>query len=563
MNFDYIGQAKPKVALAFFLSLLGVLFSLVPYGCVAMILNGLLESESRVWPYVLILFLSYILSVSFKSASTVVSHDAAFSVLENVRLELIQKIERLAIGDVRTRSSGSWSLFITETIEKLEKPIAHLIPEVTANILASLLMIIFVFVFDYRLGIVNLLTIPLGLVFYMIMMRDYERQSKRHLQAASKMAATITEYVNGIQVIKAFNKSGASFAKYERAVTEERNANVDWFYATGKSMAITMELIPSTLLFVLPLGLYLLMHDWIAPGTFLTCVLLAMSTMRPLLEAMEYVATIADLKVTFEEIGKVMNLPEMHRPNDVKEVSSYTVTMEDVHFSYPNQKEEALKGIHMTCVEGGVTAIVGPSGGGKSTIASLLSGFYKANSGDIRIGDVSIDEMPFRQSMDLITYVAQDNFLFDTTILENIKMGNEQATKQDVQRVCEKIGIHDFIMSLPDGYDTNVGDAGNKLSGGQRQRITIARAIIKESPIVLLDEATSFVDPDNEANIQNAIDILAKEKTVIMIAHRLSTVVHASRIYVVNKGEIVDYGNHEELVEKCGLYRTMWRQRYV
>lgn len=555
----YLQGNRIKITLDVVIAFGGVLCGMVPYGCAAAILNRFLTGDrdfAALAFFVVIAMIAYVMSVLGNTFSTIISHNIAFSVLEQVRLKLLDKMTRLPMGAIRSRGSGSWSQFIGETMEKLEKPIAHIIPEVTSNILASLMMIFFVFLLDWRLGLANLATIPLGLIFYCLMMRSYEEQSRRHMEASKVMNSTITEYVNGIEVIKAFNRTASSYGKYKNAVEENRRSVLEWFTRTSKAMTTTMELLPSTQLFVLPVGLYLFIQGDILPGTLLLCVMLAMSTMRPLLKAMEYVATIADLRVVFGEIDSVLAQPELVRPNEPRAVSGADVVFCDVSFRY--EKEDVLKHVDLCCRAGEMTAIVGPSGSGKSTLASLLAGFWNPTRGTIRIGGVDLQQMPLTQSMQLVTYVSQDNFLFHQSILDNIRMGKEGASLDEVVSVCKKAGCHSFIAALPNGCDTLAGEAGGSLSGGERQRITIARAMLKNSPILLLDEATSYADPENETIVQASISELVRDKTVITIAHRLSTIIKADNIYVMQNGRVEASGTHSELLQTCALYQTMW-----
>lgn len=558
-GFTYTKGSRIKIAMAAVIAFLGVICGMVPYACAAVILNHLLSGNrdfAMLAGITAMAFTAYVLAVLGNTFSTIISHNIAFAVLERVRLQLLDKMTRLPMGAIRSRGSGSWSQFIGETMEKLEKPIAHIIPEVTSNTLASLLTILVVFRLDWRLGLANLATIPLGLIFYCLMMREYEEQSRRRIEAADAMNTTIAEYVNGIEVIKAFNQAASSYGKYKTTVEENHRSVLAWFARTGKAMTTTMELLPSTLLFVLPVGLYLYIQRAILPGTLILCVMLAVSTMRPLIKAMEYVATIADLRVVFGEVKSVLAQPELVRPKESQTVLGADVIFRDVSFRY--NQEDVLKHVDLCCRAGQLTAIVGPSGSGKSTLASLLAGFWNPTRGTISIGGVDMQQMPLAQSMQLVTYVSQDNFLFNQSIFDNIRMGREDAGLDEVVAICKKAGCHTFISALPKGYDTLVGDAGGSLSGGERQRITIARAMLKNSPILLLDEATSYADPENESVVQASIKELARDKTVITIAHRLSTITRADRIYVIADGRVAAGGTHLELLQNCTLYQTMW-----
>lgn len=461
------------------------------------------------------------------------------------------------MGDVEKRSSGQWSQFMVETLDKMEKPIAHVIPEVIANIIIPIVLIVIIFVLDWRIGIANLLTIPLGLLFSMLMMRGYEAKSKRYQEASKAMNTTMVEYVNGIKVIKAFNKSASSFGKFKETVNENKKAMLDWYLSVCFSMTATMETIPATMIFVLPASIYFFMNGSIEIGTLVICVLLSYASYKPLIKAMSHLETITNIKTILEEINKVMNLPDLKRGERTKNIYSYDVEFRNVTFAYDESKN-VLNGISFKANENELTAIVGGSGGGKSTIAKLLAGFWNVNSGEILIGKSDLNDMPLKQNMELVTYVSQENFLFNKTILENLKIAKEDASMSEIQKACEKASCHDFIMSLPNGYETIVGESGANLSGGEKQRIAIARSFLKNSPIVLLDEATAYSDPDNESVIQESINNLIENKTVIMIAHRLSTIVNANKIIVVDNGSIIEQGSHKELLELNGKYKEMW-----
>ena len=466
-------------------------------------------------------------------------------------------MSRISMGEVEKKSSGQWSQFMVETLDKMEKPIAHVIPEVIANILIPIVLVVIIFILDWRIGIANLLTVPLGFLFSMLMMRDYEKKSKRYQDASKAMNTTMVEYVNGIKVIKAFNKSASSFGKFKETVNENKRAMLDWYLSVCFSMTAGMETIPATMIFVLPTSLYLFMKGSIEIGVLVMCILLSYASYKPLIKAMSHMETIANIKVILGEIKTVMEIPDLERGTEIKSVGSHDLEFKNVTFAYDGSND-VLNGISFKAAENQLTAIVGDSGGGKSTIAKLIAGFWNVGSGEILIGKNNINDMPLKQNMELVTYVSQENFLFNKTVLENLKMAKEDATMDEIQKACEKASCHDFIMSLPNGYETVVGEGGANLSGGEKQRIAIARSFLKNSPIVLLDEATAYSDPDNEAVIQESIGNLIKNKTVIMIAHRLATIVNANKIVVVDRGKIIEQGNHKELLELNGKYKDMW-----
>lgn len=553
-------EHKGKVSASVIFAIIGVGLGVIPYFSVASIINNLVEKNtgiSNYVPYILAVLVGFLGSILFHEISTIMSHNLAYRIIEDRRKLLADKLSRISMGEVEKKSSGQWSQFMVETLDKMEKPIAHVIPEVIANILIPIVLVVIIFILDWRIGIANLLTVPLGFLFSMLMMRDYEKKSKRYQDASKAMNTTMVEYVNGIKVIKAFNKSASSFGKFKETVNENKRAMLDWYLSVCFSMTAGMETIPATMIFVLPTSLYLFMKGSIEIGVLVMCILLSYASYKPLIKAMSHMETVANIKVILGEIKTVMEIPDLERGTEIKSVGSHDLEFKNVTFAYDGSND-VLNGISFKAAENQLTAIVGDSGGGKSTIAKLIAGFWNVGSGEILIGKNNINDMPLKQNMELVTYVSQENFLFNKTVLENLKMAKEDATMDEIQKACEKASCHDFIMSLPNGYETVVGEGGANLSGGEKQRIAIARSFLKNSPIVLLDEATAYSDPDNEAVIQESIGNLIKNKTVIMIAHRLSTIVNANKIVVVDRGKIIEQGNHKELLELNGKYKDMW-----
>ena len=568
-------------------AIIGVACSIVPYFAVASIVTQLINgaTDYRIFlPYAGLIFAGFAGAIIGHSISTIGSHNLAFSIIEDTRKRVVEKLSRLSMGTIEEKSSGKWSQFVVETVDKMEKPIAHVIPEVLANVIIPIVIVVIIFILNWKIGLANLVTLPLGMLFSMLMMKDYEAKSKRYIEASKKMNAAAVEYIQGIKVIKAFNKSASSYDKFQKAVEDNRDSMLDWYLSVCFAMTAAMEVLPSTLLVVLPVGLYLFMTGSITTPVLIMCVLLSYASYKPLLKAMTYMDTMANVRVVFGEIQSVLDLPELVRQDTALAPHGFDVRFENVVFGYggalcetagtaaqdtaagnavngaaAKDSTKVFDGLNFTAKEGELTAIVGSSGSGKSTIAKLLAGFWNIDSGHITIGGADIGSMSLERNMQLVTYVSQENFLFNKTIRENLKMAKEDATDAEIEAACTKASIHDFIKSLPDGYDTNAGNAGSKFSGGERQRLTIARALLKDSPIVVLDEATAYSDPENEAIIQQSIDNLVKNKTVIMIAHRLSTIVNADKIIVLDKGKIAAEGTHTELLQRSPLYQKMWQ----
>ncbi|HEO5644943.1 TPA: ABC transporter ATP-binding protein [Streptococcus agalactiae] len=553
----HIGQILSSVIIA----VIGVFCSVVPYFALAKITQNIAISNTDLEFYIrpiLLILGGLIGSVIFHEISTLISHNLAFRIIEDERKKLVRKINRLSMGEIEKRSSGEWTQFMVETLNKIEQPIAHVIPEVIANLIIPIALVVIIFIMDWRIGIANLITLPLGVLFSILMMGGYEEKSRNYQEAAKNMNTTAVEYIRGIQVIKAFNKSASSYGKFVDAVNSNRDSMLNWYLSVCFYMTAAMEVLPSTLLFVLPTSLYLYMNGSIEVGNLIMCVLLSYACYKPLIKAMSHMDTMANVRVVIDEIKNVMELPELERGNGEEKIRSYDINFENVCFAY-NDKKKVFDNLSFSAKENKLTAIVGYSGGGKSTIAKLIAGYWNINKGKISVGNVNLKDVSLEKNMELVTYVSQENYLFRKSITDNMRIANQNASIEEIKDACKKASCHDFIMSLPNGYETIIGESGSNLSGGERQRLTIARALLKDSPIVLLDEATAYSDPDNEAEIQKSIDALVENKTVIMIAHRLSTIIGADKIIVLNNGEIEAEGTHKELLGKSETYAKMWK----
>lgn len=553
----HIGQILSSVIIA----VIGVFCSVVPYFALAKITQNIAISNTDLEFYIrpiLLILGGLIGSVIFHEISTLISHNLAFRIIEDERKKLVRKINRLSMGEIEKRSSGEWTQFMVETLNKIEQPIAHVIPEVIANLIIPIALVVIIFIMDWRIGIANLITLPLGVLFSILMMGGYEEKSRNYQEASKNMNTTAVEYIRGIQVIKAFNKSASSYGKFVDAVNSNRDSMLNWYLSVCFYMTAAMEVLPSTLLFVLPTSLYLYMNGSIEVGNLIMCVLLSYACYKPLIKAMSHMDTMANVRVVIDEIKNVMELPELERGNGEEKIRSYDINFENVCFAY-NDKKKVFDNLSFSAKENKLTAIVGYSGGGKSTIAKLIAGYWNINKGKISVGNVNLKDVSLEKNMELVTYVSQENYLFRKSIIDNMRMANQNASIEEIKDACKKASCHDFIMSLPNGYETIIGESGSNLSGGERQRLTIARALLKDSPIVLLDEATAYSDPDNEAEIQKSIDALVENKTVIMIAHRLSTIIGADKIIVLNNGEIEAEGTHKELLGKSETYAKMWK----
>lgn len=555
----YAKPCKDKLIFSVILAVLGAVCGMIPYIAVS---NGIVmvcRSHYDLRAFLLIAaaaLAGYLGQVWLGTFSTMKSHEAAFIILRNIRMAITAKLSRLPMGAILDTPSGKFKTIAVDTVEKLELPLAHMVPELTANILIPILMLAYLFILDPLIALISLATIPVGIFCYMGMLKDYEKRYARVLTAEKSMNAAAVEYIGGIEVIKTFNQGELSYKKYADAIAENKASKETWFRQTNGYYVTGLSIVTATLIGVLPLGCFLFINGKIEAGTLITCIILSLGLVKPLVQALQYTDSLAMVDSTIKEVCSLLDLEELVRPLAPVELADTTVSFEQVTFKYKDT--EVLHGISFDCVKDGMTAIVGASGSGKSTIARLIASFWEADGGSVRIGGADVRNIPLSQIMELVSYVSQDNFLFHLSIRENIRIGKPSASDSEIEAVAKKASCHDFILSLPDGYSTLAGDAGSHLSGGERQRIAIARAILKNSPIVVLDEATAFTDPENEAVIQESVAGLVNGKTLIVIAHRLSTITAADKIMVIDQGNIAAEGTHEELLIKSPLYKKLW-----
>lgn len=555
----FAGQCRGRLTASVLLAILGSACGVVPYLAVTQIIIRILGKNYDLVPIgllALLALLGYLGGTWLNTASTMLSHRSAFMILKNIRTELTAKLSRGPMGTILDTPSGNFKTLLVDTVEKLELPLAHMIPELTANILIPVLMLLYLFVLDWRIALISLITIPIGLFCYMGMMKDYEKRYCRVLTAGKNMDAAIVEYVGGIEVIKAFNQSSSSYGKYADAVKENEAAKATWFKQTNGFYVAGISIMPSCLLGVLPLGAWLFQSGSLTAPVFIACIILALGLVKPLIQALQYTDSLAMVDSTVQEIAGMLEEKEIKRPLEPVPLENSNISFREVSFSYGDT--EVLHQISFDAAPCGMTAIVGPSGSGKSTVARLIASFWEADSGEVQIGGVDVRRLPLKQVMDLVSYVSQDNFLFHLSVKENIRIGRPGASDEEVIAAAKQASCHDFITALPQGYDTLAGEGGSSLSGGERQRIAIARAILKNSPVVILDEATAFTDPENEAVIQASINELVQGKTLIVIAHRLSTITAADKILVMDNGRIEAEGTHDALLRDCLLYRELW-----
>jgi len=557
---EFAGRKRKYFVGSVVLAIWGVAASFVPYLIIANIVENLLAGN-RQWDFylkqVLLMGLFWVVRMTLHSFSTTLSHVATFTVLGGIRKQLCEKLSKIPLGSVLDDNSGSYKNIIVERVDSMETTLAHIVPEFTANLLLPIIMFIYLMTIDWRLGLANLVGAVIGLIFMAVMMAKSKGGYELSVQKTKKLNDTAVEYINGIEVIKAFGKTGTSYEKFVVAAREGADVFIDWMRRCIWPQAGTMSFLPATFLGVLPIGLLLVKNGSLTPQGYITGIILSAGLITPLVVAFSYTDDLLKMGTIFGEVTEILERKDMERPAELKEKPAGSdISLKDVRFTYKDK--EVLHGINMEIRQGEVAAIVGPSGSGKSTIARLIDSLWDVDSGSITYGGVDIRELPLDYYMGQIAYVAQDNFLFDLSVKENIRLGRAGATDEEVIRAAKATGCHDFILGLEKGYDTIVGGAGGHLSGGERQRICIARAMLKDAPVVILDEATAYTDPENEALVQAGVARLVQGRTLIVIAHRLSTIVDADRIFVINDGEVEASGTQEELLRYCPLYRKMW-----
>ena len=558
--FAFVGERNSKMRISILLAVLGEMFGIVPFLMVALLADELYRGTAtiqRVLFFSGIAAICQLIKMLLTWRSSLMSHKISFTILKNIREAITDRMAKVPMGVMLETPTGTFKNLIVDNVAKLEDSMAHFMPELPSNIAAPLCSILLIFILDWRMGLASLITIPLGILFFAAMMRGYGPRMENYMRSANDMNSSLVEYVNGIQVIKAFNRSASSYGKYSKSVNYFHDSTMEWWSQCWFWNAAARAVLPSTLLGTLPVGAWLYMEGTLSLPVFLISLVVPLGFVAPLMKVSEAMEQVSMIKGNLEQVTAFLKTPELVRPSEPVSLGERTYQFEDVHFGY--KETEVLHGISFQTRPGTMTAIVGPSGSGKSTIAKLMAGFWDVTSGSVRFGGQDIRQIPFEQLMGEISYVAQDNFLFDKSIRENIRMGNPAATDEEVEAAAKAANCHDFIMQLEQEYDTLAGDAGDRLSGGERQRITIARAMLKPASVVILDEATAYADPENEALIQQAISKLVAGKTLIVVAHRLNTIRNADQILVVANGNIAGRGTQEELLRECPIYQKMWQ----
>ena len=554
------GQRKGLLFTSCILAVLHSVLSLVPYALVFYIIKELTKRVpdfSLTYSYVSYAIGAILISMLAFFLSGVLSHIAAFNILYGLRKTLTNKVGVLPMGYLSHRNSGAFKKIISDDVERIETFVAHQIPDFVKAVALPLLTISYLFKEDWRLALISCLPlVVLALIMPLMLGKKNQHLTEKYHHSLEELSSGIVEYVRAMPVMKIFQQSAETFEKYGKKVYTFHRFVSDWIRHSSAPFAIFMSFASNAMLPVLALGLYLYFRQGVSLPTLLLFLILGTGYMRPLFVMSNMVMQLQLIEQGVQQIDAILTQPILPEGKTSEQPQNHDICFDQVSFAYEADRY-VLEDISFTAKEGTITALVGPSGAGKSTVGQLLSRFWDVTKGRITIGGIDIREFPTEVLMRQVSFVFQESFMFQQTMYENIRMGMDK-TKDEVIAAAKAAQLHDFIMSLPQGYETRFGQSGVHLSGGEQQRFQLARAILKDAPILVLDEATAFADPENEHKIQEAFAQLIRGKTVLVIAHRLSTITTADQIIVFEKGHINSVGTHNELLEHSPLYKRMW-----
>lgn len=558
---EYAGEYRKTTYLSMVVMLIGIVMNVLPFLFIyqlirPLLLGGSLELGYAAWRVAAIAACGILYAVLYVKGLSL-SHRAAYNTLKNLRISLQGKLERQPLGVIQEKGVGALKKMFIDDIDSIELLLAHALPEGLANLAVPAFVFLAMFFVDWKLALLSLCALPLGLVAMMAMYRAGTSKMGAYYASAQKMNNTIVEYINGMEVVKVFNRDGESYQRFEQDVRGYRDFTLAWYKVCWPWMALYNSILPCVALFTLPIGAYLVLVGYSTLPDFALVLCMSFGVGAPLLRALGFMSTLPQINYKITALEQLMGAPALEQTEAGFSGEDHSVSFEDVRFAY--QEDEVLHGVFLTAPEGSLTALVGESGSGKSTLAKLLVHYYDVTGGSIRVGGQDIREMSVEALNDQISYVAQEQFLFNMSLLENIRLGRPEATDQEVLAAAEKAQCGEFLARLEHGIHTMAGDGGKMLSGGERQRISLARAILKNAPIVVLDEATAFMDPENEEKMNEAIAEVIRGKTVLVIAHRLHSIVNADQICVLEQGTVADVGTHEELLGRCPAYQKLWQ----
>ena len=556
----YIGEYKKYTVWAVIMMSLGIIANVAPYFFMYQIISPLTRGERIDASFILLRVVAIavceiIFSVSYVKGLEF-SHISAYNTLKNLRVSLQGKLEKQPLGNIAELGTGRIKKVFTDDIDQVELLLAHAIPEGIANIAIPAIIIILMFVFDWKLGLLSLVPLVVGMFAMGMMMKSGFEKMNAYYESAAGMNNTIIEYVNGMEVVKVFNKDGDSYKRFGDRVRDYRDFTIDWYRVCWPWMAIYSSVLPCLVLLMLPFGSMMVLGGTIALDRMVLVFCMSFAVGPSVLKALNFAGKFPALDYKIAELEKMMEHPPLKEGTSGFTGQNLDVVFKDVHFGY--EDTEVLHGVNLTLKQGTTTALVGESGSGKSTLAKLLVHYYDLDSGIITIGGQDITDMSLEALNDQVAFVSQEQFLFNTTLYENILIGRPDATREEVFKAAERAQCNEFLERLPEGIQTQAGDGGKQLSGGERQRISLARAILKDAPIIVLDEATAYMDPENEEKMNAALDEIVKNKTVLVIAHRLSTIKNADKICVMKEGNCIAADTHDRLIDSCPEYKKLW-----
>lgn len=558
---SYTGAYRKTTYLSVVVLLTGVFMSVLPYYFIYGLITPLLDHQAMATGYIILritaILLCFILYAVLYIWGLCLSHNSAYHTLENLRISLQHKLEKQPLGTIQEKGVGAIKKIFIDDIDAIEMPLAHALPEGIANIAVPLFVYIAMFFIDWKLALLSLCSLPLGLIAMMAMYKSGTSKMGDYYASSQKMNNTIVEYINGMEVVKVFNRDGESYHRFETDVKSYRDFTLAWYKVCWPWMAIYSSVLPCVALFTLPVGSYLVLKGICTLPHLVLVLCMSFGISAPLLRSLSFMSTLPQINFKISALEDLLGAPPLKQSEKSFTGKDASISFENVHFAY--KEEEVLHGVSFTAKEGTLTALVGESGSGKSTLARLLVHFYDVADGSIKIGGQDIQDMSLEALNDMISYVSQEQFLFNMSLMENIRLGKLTATDEEVMAAAEKAQCGEFLTRLEKGIYTMAGDGGKQLSGGERQRISLARAILKDAPIVVLDEATAFMDPENEEKMNTAIAQIIKDKTVIVIAHRLPSIVNADQICLLQAGNLEAVGTHDELLEKCPAYQKLWQ----
>lgn len=558
--FEYTGKYRKKTYAAIVFMILGVSMTVIPYFFAYQLLlpllgQGEIDAIGIIWRVAAIAICGVLYAVLYVKG-LFLSHESAYHTLQNIRISLQGKLERQPLGTIQEKGVGVIKKLFIDDIETIELLLAHAIPEGLSNFTVPIIVYIAMFFVDWKLALLSLCSLPIGILTMGIMYKSGMSKMDTYYGSAKKMNNTIVEYINGMEVVKVFNRDGDSYKRFEDDIKNYRDFTLDWYKACRPWMSLYNSILPCIAILTLPLGTWFVAQGYSTLPHLILVLCMSFGIGAPLLRALSFVGNIPQLGYKIESLEKEMGEIPLKQSDKPFMGSDHSISFKNVSFAY--EDTEVLHNISLKVESGKLTALVGESGSGKSTLAKLMVHFYDISDGDVKVGGQNIQDMSIEALNNQISYVSQEQFLFNMSLMDNIRIGKPSASDEEVIAAAEKAQCGEFLVRLEKGIHTMAGDGGKQLSGGERQRISLARAILKDAPIIVLDEATAFMDPENEEKMNQAIAEVIRNKTVVVIAHRLYTIKNADKICVLAKGKLAGEGTHEELLKDCQEYRKLW-----